>query len=82
MTDSSMAYKNLCSYLKNGKKRFYRRQQTRMSEEMKDTMTAINDFYCRRHLVLNLQDCVSAALTEWEQVKSATGKQGREKHLQ
>ena len=44
-------------------------------------MTAINDFYCGKHLVLNLQEYAGAALKEWEQVKSATGKLGREKHL-
>ncbi|PIK53027.1 hypothetical protein BSL78_10088 [Apostichopus japonicus] len=52
-----------------------------LSEEVKDAMTTINDFYCGKHLVLNLQDFVGAALKEWEQVESTTGKLGREKHL-
>ena len=53
----------------------------KLSAETKTNMTAINDFYCGRHLVLNLQDYAGAALKEWEQVESDSGKLGREKHL-
>ena len=44
-------------------------------------MTSINDFYCGKHLVLNMQEYAGDALKEWEQVESTTGKLGLEKHL-
>ncbi|XP_033632036.1 uncharacterized protein LOC117293722 [Asterias rubens] len=52
-----------------------------LSDETKANMTTINDLYCGKHLVLNMQDYAGAALKEWEQVESTTGKLGREKHL-
>ena len=53
----------------------------KLSPETKTNMTTINDLYCGKHLVLNLQDYAGAALKEWEQVESDSGKLGREKHL-
>ena len=42
-------------------------------------MATINDLYCGKHLVLNLQEYASSALCEWEQIEAGDGKIGREK---
>lgn len=52
----------------------------KLSEEVKENMTSVNDLYCGKH-VLNLQDYAGAALYDWEMVESSGGKIGREKHL-
>ena len=44
-------------------------------------MTSINDLYCGRHVILNLQEYAGAALYDWENVETSGGKVGREKHL-
>ena len=52
-----------------------------LSLEIKENMTAINDLYCGKHVVLNLQEYAGSALSDWETVESSGGKLGREKHL-
>ena len=44
-------------------------------------MTTVNDLYCGKHVVLNLQEYAGSALDDWEAVESGGGKIGREKHL-
>ena len=52
-----------------------------IDEETKQHLATINDLYCGKHLVLNLQEYASAALIEWEKIESCNGKLGREKKL-
>ena len=42
-----------------------------LSDEAKQEMIEINDLYCGKHLVLNLQEYASTALYEWEKVLPA-----------
>ena len=50
----------------------------KLSPELKQSMTTINDLYCGKHLVLNLQEYAGAALSDWESVEASGGKIGRE----
>ena len=52
-----------------------------LSDTVKTNMMTVNDLYCGKHVVLNLQEYAGAALYDCESVESAGGKIGREKHL-
>ena len=45
-----------------------------LSDELKVNMTSINDLYCGKHVILNLQEYAGAALSEWENVESCGNK--------
>lgn len=48
---------------------------------MKKEMTTINDLYCGKHIILNLQEYAGAALNAWEEAESGGRKLGREQHM-
>eukprot|EP00057_Strongylocentrotus_purpuratus_P020165 XP_011674639.1 PREDICTED: uncharacterized protein LOC105443312 [Strongylocentrotus purpuratus] len=52
-----------------------------IGEDLKKQLATINDLYCGKHFVLNLQEYASAAILEWEKIKSSNGKLGREKKM-
>lgn len=52
-----------------------------IGEDLKKQLATINDLYCGKHFVLNLQEFASAALLEWEKIESSNGKLGKEKKL-
>ena len=52
-----------------------------LDDGIKQEMCTINDLYCGKHLVLNLQEYAAGALCEWEKIESQDGKLGREKKL-
>ena len=56
-------------------------QWEELNEEIKEQLKEINDIYCGKHLVLNLQEYAQSALYEWEEVETNSGKLGREKHI-
>ena len=37
-----------------------------LSQDIKDELITINDVYCGKHLILNLQEYASTAVNEWE----------------
>ena len=51
----------------------------KLSEDLKESMTTVNDLYCGKHV--NLQEYVGAALSDWESVEASGAKIGIEKHL-
>ncbi|XP_072048132.1 uncharacterized protein [Amphiura filiformis] len=56
-------------------------QWEELSENVRVELVTINDLYCGKHLVLNLQEYAASALNEWEKVESGGGKLGRERHI-
>lgn len=52
-----------------------------LSDETKENMKCVNDLYCGKHVVLNLQEYAGSALSDWEVVEADGAKLGREKHL-
>lgn len=52
-----------------------------LSDETKEKRESVNDLYCGKHVVLNLQEYAGSALSDWELVNSDGAKLGREKHL-
>ena len=52
-----------------------------MTNHIKQKLSTINDMYCGKHLILNLQEYASAALNEWEKIESGDQKIGRKKKL-
>ena len=52
-----------------------------LSEDVKQELATMNDLYCGKHLVLNLQEYAASALCEWEKIEAEDGKIGREKKL-
>ncbi|XP_041481824.1 uncharacterized protein LOC121428993 [Lytechinus variegatus] len=52
-----------------------------LDDGVKQEIATINDLYCGKHLVLNLQEYSASALCEWEKVEANEGKLGREKQV-
>ena len=52
-----------------------------LDEEVKQELATLNDLYCGKHLILNLQEYAGSALCEWEVIEADGGKLGREKKV-
>ncbi|XP_072040335.1 uncharacterized protein [Amphiura filiformis] len=52
-----------------------------IDDDVKQQMLTINDMYCGKHLVLNLQEYAASALFEWEIIEAGENKLGREKKV-
>ncbi|XP_033646385.1 uncharacterized protein LOC117305613 [Asterias rubens] len=52
-----------------------------IDDDVKHQLSTINDLFCGKHLVLNLQEYAASALYEWERIEADDGKLGRENKM-
>ena len=57
------------------------REWETLSDTVKNNLKSVNDLYCGKHVVLNLQEYAGAALYDWEMVEAGGTKIGMKKHL-
>ena len=53
----------------------------KLSEDLKESMTTINDLYCGKHVVLNLQEYAGAALSDCRNLLRQVGQRLEEKSI-
>ena len=52
-----------------------------IDDDVKQEFSTVNDMYCGKHLVLNIQEYAGSALCKWERIEVEDGKIGCDKKL-